>query len=118
MALLAMLWATGTHWVTLQSVAWLSMFVRYVQVDDVETALKKTFDGQHRCALCRKVEAGRRADREQSPQLQLDRRPDYILNWEVLVPPIPWQPNERSPYANPFFLKEAVGPIEPIPRRT
>jgi len=115
-ALVAVLFATGSHWVMLQSVAWASMFVRYVQVDGMGTALEKTFDGQHPCPLCHRVQEGRRAERERSPLTQVERRPDCLLTVEAVGIPLCELARESIPYFSPFFLEEGVLPIEPIPR--
>ena len=38
-ALVAVLFATGSQWVMLQSLAWASMFARYAQTEDIGVAL-------------------------------------------------------------------------------
>jgi hypothetical protein len=49
----------GLHWTILQSVAWLSMIVRYSQQYPLGQAIALTFDGQHPCAICIFVAQGR-----------------------------------------------------------
>jgi len=52
----------GLHWAALQSVAWVSMIVRYSQDATLSEAIAQTFDGRHPCALCRIVDAGQKSD--------------------------------------------------------
>lgn len=51
--------SVGFHWAFLQSLAWTGMVVRYSQGTSLSEALRKTFDGQHPCSICRLVEEGR-----------------------------------------------------------
>ncbi len=60
----------GLHWAALQSVAWVSMFVRYSQQATFQEALVWTFDGQHPCALCELVEDGRNTRSQETQPLQ------------------------------------------------
>jgi hypothetical protein len=115
-ALVAVLFATGSQWVVLQSVAWASMFVRYAQVEDLGTALEQTFDGQHPCKLCHRVQQGQRAEKKGSPLTDAARRPDCLLTVEVVRPPGCTPVRETVPYLNPFFLEVGSSPVKPIPR--
>ena len=49
----------GLHWVALQTVAWAQMLVSYRQEESFQEAVKKTFDGQHPCDLCKVVQTGK-----------------------------------------------------------
>jgi hypothetical protein len=49
----------------LQSVAWLSMIVRYAQDYPLREAITMTFDGQHPCAICVFVAEGMRQEAQQ-----------------------------------------------------
>ena len=62
--IVAMLAATGTHWVILQSVAWTSMLARSLQTTSLERAINLTFDGKHPCSLCKAIAAGKQAQRK------------------------------------------------------
>ncbi len=92
----------GLHWAALQSVAWVSMFVRYSQTTTLQQALAWTFDGQHPCALCELVADGRKAT---SPAAQLV--PLTLLKFDFLgqstpsyLPPSllpqPFDPSDRT----------------------
>ena len=59
----------GLHWAVLQTAAWAGMLVTYSQDASWQTAVDKTFDGQHPCQLCRLVKTGRSA--EKTPETQL-----------------------------------------------
>jgi len=70
--------AIGGHWLLLQSVAWVGMFANNVRSCSVTEALEKTFDGQHPCALCKVVEAGKRSEKTQ-PMIKLEVKLDFWL---------------------------------------
>ena len=80
-ALLAILFASGTHWVALQAVAFGTMIVRYAQDAPLSQAIANTFDGQHPCPLCHAVQEGRQQEEKQRPLLGLE------LRSELAVPP-------------------------------
>src|SRR6476620_10779534 len=54
----------GLHWAFLQAVAWTGMVVSYSQSAPLTEAVSKTFDGQHPCKLCKKIEQGRKAEKQ------------------------------------------------------
>jgi len=66
---LALFAATGGHWAVLQSVAWSAMLVRYSHESGIASAVEKTFDGQHPCALCAKIAKARSEGKKQQAQL-------------------------------------------------
>lgn len=78
-ALLAMLLASGSHWVALQTVAFGSMLVRFSQSMPLGEAVAMTFDGEHPCPLCHAVQEGRQQEEQQRPVLGLDSRIDLVL---------------------------------------
>lgn len=57
----------GMHWALLQGVAWAGMLVSFASEGTVIEAVQKTFDGQHGCALCKKVKEGQ-SNRKQPQQ--------------------------------------------------
>jgi hypothetical protein len=67
LALLAVLLASGTHWVALQAVAFGGMVVRYSQDAPLGQAIAKTFDGKHPCPLCHAVQKGRQDEEKRRP---------------------------------------------------
>lgn len=58
----------GMHWALLQGIAWTGMLISFASEGAVMEAVQKTFDGQHGCALCKKVQQGRSSKREQPQQ--------------------------------------------------
>ena len=62
--IVAVLAATGTHWVVLQSVAWTSMLARSLQTTSFETAITVTFDGKHPCSLCKAIAAAKKTEKK------------------------------------------------------
>jgi len=58
----------GLHWALLQGVAWAGMLVSFASEGTVMEAVQKTFDGQHGCALCKKVKEGHSSNRKQPQQ--------------------------------------------------
>jgi hypothetical protein len=65
---LALLLLVGGHWAVLQSLAWARMVVVYSQHDSLSTALRKTFDGRHPCALCLRIRYGQQEEQQKSGQ--------------------------------------------------
>lgn len=47
---------TSGHLITLQAVAWTKMLLDYSKVLTIKEAVKNTFDGEHPCELCKKIE--------------------------------------------------------------
>ncbi len=74
-ATLALALLLGLHWTLLQTFAWTRMFVEFSRVESFASALSMTFDGQHRCSLCRAVQNGRDADRSRPPARATERFP-------------------------------------------
>mgnify|MGYP006928404676 FL=1 len=62
--MIAVALSIGLHWVVLQSVAWVGMVVDYSAEYSLTTAIEKTFDGDHKCRICRLVEDGTQADED------------------------------------------------------
>jgi len=59
---LMLLMLIGGHWGMLQVVAWTGMLIDYSRDATFAEAWCKTFDGEHPCAICKKVERGIAAD--------------------------------------------------------
>ena len=88
----AILCATGTHWVVLQSVAWATMLVENAQSGDIGAAITKTFDGKHPCALCKVVSQGKHSEKKSAAHANFQKL-DF-LNQKVrvsLTPPADFQ---------------------------
>jgi hypothetical protein len=70
---IALLGATGAHWVALQSVAWATMLANNARTDSLPAAFEKTFDGKHPCALCKQIAQGRQDEKRSDAQLELKK---------------------------------------------
>jgi hypothetical protein len=66
----------GGHWAVLQSVAWFGMLTDYSGKYGVTAGVAKTFDGQHPCSLCKKVEQGQKKQEQQTPLLKVEKKAD------------------------------------------
>jgi hypothetical protein len=62
--ILALLAATGGHWMVLQTVAWTNMLANNLRTESVATALTKTFDGKNPCTLCKRISAGKKTEKK------------------------------------------------------
>lgn len=79
----------GLQWAALQGIAWTGMLIRFSQEISLVEAVGKTFDGEHRCALCKAVEDGQKkaSDTPVGDQKikKLDAVPFQIF---VITPPV------------------------------
>lgn len=82
--IVALIGATGTHWVMLQSVAWATMLADHAQTDSFAVAVEKTFDGRHPCALCKQIDKGRKSERKSDQQNDL-KKLEFFNERVVLV---------------------------------
>ena len=62
--IVAVLSATGTHWLVLQSVAWTSMIADHLRDGSIREAVQRTFDGRHPCSLCRQIAKGKQDEKK------------------------------------------------------
>jgi hypothetical protein len=95
--IVAVLTATGTHWLVLQSVAWTTMLASNLHATSLTQAVERTFDGKHPCCLCRQIAKTRQAERQSDVQLELKKLEFPLLSsafvfsaptfyWETLAP--------------------------------
>jgi hypothetical protein len=78
-AFLALFLLAGGHWAILQTGAWMGMIVAYAKDGNVSTAISRTFDGKHPCAVCSAVRDGRKQEEKKAPGLQLELKKDFII---------------------------------------
>lgn len=70
----ALLAAIGGHWAILQSVAWATMLADNLQTASVSEAVSKTFDGEHPCALCKRIAEGKKSEKKSdAPDLKVKK---------------------------------------------
>ena len=60
--------SVGLHWAVLQSFAWSTMLASNLTRTSLTTALERTFDGKHPCALCKMVAEGRKSEKKSSSE--------------------------------------------------
>lgn len=106
----------GLHWAFLQTVAWTGMLVSYAQQGTFAEAVSKTFDGEHPCTMCKVIQQGRAAERQQEQQAAktgLKLEPSLIWRDSVVLPAAPhnWVAGE-----NIFFPPRSDEPPKPRPR--
>lgn len=83
----AVLAATDTHWLVLQSVAWTSMLFSNLRTDTVEQAVAQTFDGKHPCCLCKAIHKGKQSEKKSDARLE-SKMADYsYTNFEFAFCP-------------------------------
>ncbi len=108
----------GLHWALLQTVAWAGMVAHYSQNAPIATALRSTFDGQHPCALCTIVKAGKAAEKH-SDQAPADWIKKLEVNYLAAVEPVSaprhfeWSPAGFIAVMQP----RTESPLSPPPRR-
>lgn len=95
----------GGHWAVLQSVAWFGMLADYSGEYGLVAGVSKTFDGQHPCGLCKKVEEGQKQEGTQIPLAKSDKKTDCLSpgpgaplplrTWFTPAPPL-WQTTPTS----------------------
>ena len=78
----AILGATNAHWAVLQTVAWTRMLADFSRTASIETAITKTFDGQHPCKMCVQIKQAtdsENAEGNDLPLKQVSLKIDFFL---------------------------------------
>ena len=71
--IVAVLSATGTHWVAFQSVAWTTMLAENLQKTSLASAIEHTFDGKHPCCLCKEIAKDKQSEKKSDLQTELKK---------------------------------------------
>ncbi len=67
-AALALFSIAGGHWAVLQSFAWAEMLHDYTQrTGSIAVAVEQTFDGQHPCELCQRIQMAKAKEHQEAP---------------------------------------------------
>jgi hypothetical protein len=66
--IVAVLTATGTHWLAFQSVAWTTMLAENLQTSSLSQAIQRTFDGKHQCCLCKEIAKDKQSEKKSDVQ--------------------------------------------------
>ncbi|SRR5581483_858577 len=62
--IVALLGISGAQWFVLQSIAWGTMLAENARHSAWSEAVHRTFDGAHPCALCKKIEQGKKSEKK------------------------------------------------------
>lgn len=71
--IVAVLTATGTHWLAFQSVAWTTMLAENLRTSSFQRALQRTFDGSHPCCLCKEIAKDKQTEKKSDLQVDLKK---------------------------------------------
>jgi hypothetical protein len=71
--IVAVLTATGTHWLAFQSVAWTTMLAENLQTSSLSQAIQRTFDGKHQCCLCKEIAKDKQSEKKSDVQNELKK---------------------------------------------
>jgi hypothetical protein len=115
LAVLLAIPAIGLHWLLFQSVAVVTMTVRFSQDAPFAVALAKTFNGKNPCGLCKFVNEGKAAESKQ-PVKADSARFDLLMDTSriLLLPPLlAEQPRATIAAA----LARSLAPPLPPPRQ-
>ena len=77
--IVAILAATGAHWLAFQSVAWAAMLAENLQTSSLERAIQCTFDGKHPCCLCKEIAKAKQSEKKSDVQVEL-KKSDFSHN--------------------------------------
>ncbi len=115
--LLAVFLSVGGHWAVLQSIAWARMFADFSRTESFTSAVEKTFDGRHPCAMCVKIREGRTQEKEPPPFLKREKLPELVL--QTARPGVPLPPTAAKasvPYVTTLHADFTFSPPKPPPR--
>jgi len=78
----------GLHWAFFQALAWTNMVAAYSRQATLAEALAKTFDGNHPCALCKRIAEGKRTEKKSDERFEAKKLDfAYLLPAFVFVAP-------------------------------
>jgi hypothetical protein len=120
--LVAVLVTLGGHWLALQSLAWARMLADFSRRDGVVVALAKTFDGQHPCPLCLRIQQGRQQEQREGRNAPGGVKPDresdlFCESRPTAVPMPPTLATEAVPFVARPHSDFIDSPPTPPPRR-
>jgi hypothetical protein len=112
--IVALLAATGGHWVLLQSVAWTTMLTDHLQCESFTESVTQTFDGRHPCKLCLAIAAAKKSEKkaEFPPSLKKIEFPPLTAGVALYAP----ASFQLLTAADTFAAPAPVEPPTPPPR--
>jgi hypothetical protein len=87
----------------------------FAQTDSIGVALRKTFDGQHPCKLCKVVREGKQAEQKQ-PLLKAETKLDFLLARSPALVSAPTRVNWLLPDFSASVSLRTHSPPVPPPR--
>ena len=86
--IVAVLMATGTHWMVLQSIAWTGMLAENLHKSSLQEAIVCTFDGKHPCCLCKRIAKEKESEKKSDLQVEVKKLEFPYSKFEfVFCPP-------------------------------
>jgi len=82
--IVAILTATGSHWLAFQSFAWTTMLAENLQTSSLQCAIQQTFDGKHPCCLCKEIAKDKQSEKKSDVQLEV-KKLDYSHHYSEFV---------------------------------
>ena len=110
--MIALILSIGGHWALLQSVAWVGMFVNNVRSCSLTESFERTFDGQHPCALCKVVAAGKKSEQKQ-PLDKLEVKIDFWYAPASCLVVAPPRAGRKMPQTDAFSSRVETPPTPP-----
>ena len=85
----ALFLSAGGHLALLQGVAWATMIKDFSRSGSVTIAVKKTFDGKHPCALCKKIATERSHEEKAPATVKAEKKAEVFVASESAIVPLP-----------------------------
>jgi hypothetical protein len=85
----ALFLSAGGHMALLQGVAWANMIRDYSRTGSVTSALEKTFDGKHPCAMCKKIAKQRTQDQKAPATVKAEKKAEVFVALSSQIVPLP-----------------------------
>jgi hypothetical protein len=107
-ALFCCLQLLGGSYGILQTIAWSRMIVNYTSNDGLIEGIKKTFDGEHPCAMCCHIAKAKQQDKAPDPVSDLLEKQGPVKHY-ILSPNLP----EHGVFAS---VMKTIAPLAPPQR--
>lgn len=112
--IVAVLLATGTHWMVLQSIAWTGMLAENLQTNSLSKAIVCTFDGKHPCCICKEIAKRKQSERKSDLQMESTKLEfPYSKSEFVFCPPSAFREMRAGDESGPLLTH---APPVPPPR--
>jgi hypothetical protein len=87
--IIAVLTATGSHWVLLQSMAWTGMLANHLRTNPLIQAVERTFNGKDPCTLCKHISKGKQS--EKKSEFKAQKKMECVFDDHPIVLSAPCQ---------------------------